>query len=83
MTGDQAGEPTLAEVQEQFPGWRCTEGPNRLFYARHEATGTRVAGEDPLDLCDQIRGAAARLDWGMPVPGQAAPPPGAGGGGGR
>jgi hypothetical protein len=77
VTGDRAAEPTLAEVQEEFPGWRCSEGPNRLCYARHDATGTRVAGEDPLDLRDQIRGAQARLGWGMPVPGQPAP----GGGG--
>jgi hypothetical protein len=60
VTGAQAGEPTLADVQQQFPGWRCQQGTNRLYHATHTSTGTRVHGEDPLDLRDQI-GAAERL----------------------
>lgn len=55
MTGGELGEPTLADVQEEHPGWRCWEGVNRLCYARHSPTGTEVRGEDPLDLRDQIR----------------------------
>jgi hypothetical protein len=60
VTGGQAGEPTLADVQAEFPGWRCHEGPNRLCYATHTVTGAQVRGEDPLDLRDQIT-AAERL----------------------
>jgi hypothetical protein len=55
-----AGEPTLEEVQREYPGWRCFQGANYLYYATHTATGTQVRGEDPLDLRDQIRGAESR-----------------------
>jgi hypothetical protein len=54
------GEPTLPDVQAEFPRWRCFEGINGLYYAQHEATGAQVSGEDPLDLRDQIRAAQAR-----------------------
>jgi hypothetical protein len=47
-------------VQTEFPQWACTRGINRLYYARHTATGQQVAGEDPLDLRDQIKAAEAR-----------------------
>jgi hypothetical protein len=60
VTGGQTGEPTLAEVQEQHPGWRCARGISELFYAQHTATGVQVVGEDPLDLADQIKAAQAR-----------------------
>jgi hypothetical protein len=53
VTG-QPGEPSLAEVQAEFPVWRCFRGPD-LYYAKHTATDTKVQGEDPLDLRDQIR----------------------------
>ena len=66
MTGHEPPEPTLAEVQAEFPGWLCTRGTSQLYYARHLATGTRVQGEDPLDLRDMIRGAEARLSWDQP-----------------
>lgn len=55
-----AGEPTLAEVQAEFPCWRATQGINYLYYAQHQATGQQVSGEDPLDLRDQIKAAEAR-----------------------
>jgi hypothetical protein len=58
--GPQAGEPTLADVQQEFPAWRCAQGISELYYAQHTATGTQVTGEDPLDLADQIKAAQAR-----------------------
>ncbi len=58
MSGGLAGEPTLEEVQQEYPGWRCAQGTNYLYYATH--TATQVRGEDPLDLRDQIRGAESR-----------------------
>ena len=60
MTGDPGSEPTLAQVQAQFPHWACTRGINRLYYAKNTGTGQQVAGKDPLDLRDQIKAAEAR-----------------------
>ena len=52
-------EPTLADVQRQYPGWRCARAVSGLFYARRAdagpGEGAGVTGEDPLDLRDQIR----------------------------
>jgi hypothetical protein len=58
--GGRSAEPTLAEVRAQFPGWHCIQGSSELFYAHHEATGTQVTGEGPLDLCAQIKAARGR-----------------------
>jgi hypothetical protein len=65
MTGED-GEPTLADVQRQFPGWEAWRGVSGLFYARragrpcpHKAD---VQGEDPLDLMDQIKRAKDQED---------------------
>jgi hypothetical protein len=63
VTGDHLREPTLAEVQAQFPHWDCARGINGLYYARHESTGRQVSGEDPLDLRDQIKAAEARHSY--------------------
>jgi hypothetical protein len=63
MTGDQAAEPTLADVQAQYPQWRCAQGISGLYHADNEATGQQVTGEDPLDLRDQIKAAEARHAW--------------------
>jgi hypothetical protein len=60
VTGWSWGEPTLADLAAEYPSWRCFQGINGLYYARHEATGEQVSGEDPLDLRDQIRAAQAR-----------------------
>jgi hypothetical protein len=60
VSGGPAGEPTLAEVQQEFPAWRCARGISEMYYAHHTATGTQVTGEDPLDLRDQIKAAKAR-----------------------
>jgi len=64
MTRAHLREPTLAEVQVQFPHWDCSRGINTLYYAQHDTTGQRVCGEDPLDLRDQIKAAEARHSYG-------------------
>ena len=71
MSGPQAAEPTLADVQAEYPGWVCTRGVSGFCYAEHAATGAQVNGEDPLDLRDQIRAAESRLACGLPVGGPA------------
>jgi hypothetical protein len=63
MTTDPAGEPTLAEVQAQYPHWSCARGISGLYHAGNEATRQQVTGEDPLDLRDQIKAAEARHTW--------------------
>ena len=63
MTGSPAGEPTLADVQAQYPSWRCAQGISGLYHADNQATGQQVTGEDPLDLRDQIKAAEARRAW--------------------
>ena len=59
----QASEPTLADVQRQYPRWRCWRGVSGVFYARRadapQADNALVEGEDPLDLRDQINRAQA------------------------
>jgi hypothetical protein len=61
-----AGEPTLPDVQREYPAWRCWRGISGLFHARHASAGPgtrpQVTGEDPLDLRDQIRRAEALRD---------------------
>jgi hypothetical protein len=69
VSGPQAAEPTLADVQAAYPGWRCAVGISGLCYAVHAATGTQVSGEDPLDLRDQVKAAESRLACGLPVHG--------------
>jgi hypothetical protein len=69
VSGPQAAEPTLAEVQAEYPGWVCVRGVSGFCYAEHAATGTQVNGEDPLDLRDQIKAAVSRLACGLPVRG--------------
>ena len=63
MTRDQGGEPTLAEVQAQYPHWRCGQAISGMYFADRPATGQQVTGEDPLDLRDQIKAAEARHAW--------------------
>ncbi len=69
MSGEQAAEPALADVQAEFPAWRCAQGTNYLYYAQHPATGLQVQGEDPLDLRDQIQAAERSHADGPPQPG--------------
>ena len=51
------GEPSLDDVQREYPGWRCERAVSGLYYAcRADARpGDHVKDEDPLDLRDQIR----------------------------
>jgi hypothetical protein len=52
-------EPTLADVQREYPAWRCGKAVSGLYYARRADASpgdqAEVTGEDPLDLRDQIR----------------------------
>jgi hypothetical protein len=61
-----AREPTLADVQREFPSWECWRGVSGLYHARpcDAATdaATLVTGEDPMDLRNQIRRAEALRD---------------------
>jgi hypothetical protein len=74
MTGWRWGEPTLADVQAEFPHWQCSRGNNGLYYAERQATSQRVSGEDPLDLRDQIKAAQARHSYDSLLPGPVAGP---------
>ena len=48
-------EPTKAQIEEEFPGWRVAEGaPDGLVHAHVPNTETWVTGEDLRDLRDQI-----------------------------
>ena len=51
-------EPTLADVQREYPAWECWRAASGLLYARprnaESGSGRLVKGEDPLDLRDQI-----------------------------
>jgi hypothetical protein len=48
-------EPTLADVEAEYPDWRPWRAPSGLYYAGRPDTA-QVMGEDPSDLRDQIRG---------------------------
>ena len=56
-------EPALADVQQQYPAWRCWRAVSGLYHARRTTTRPQdeplVTGEDPRDLRDQIRRAEA------------------------
>jgi hypothetical protein len=53
--GPPPGEPTLADVEAEYPEWRPQRGISGLYYAGRPDTAV-VIGEDPSDLRDQIRG---------------------------
>jgi hypothetical protein len=63
VSGHPAGEPTLADVQAQYPHWQCGQAISGMYFADRPATGQQVTGEDPLDLRDQIKAAEARHAW--------------------
>ena len=53
------GEPTLADVQRQYPDWACWQSTGGLLYARrrHAPAGRPdVWGHDPPSLRDAITG---------------------------
>jgi hypothetical protein len=70
MTGWRWGEPTLADVQAEFPHWHCSRGNSRLYYGEHKVTSELVSGEDPLDLRDQLKAAEARHGYDDLLPGR-------------
>jgi hypothetical protein len=57
-------EPALADVQREYPTWRCWRAVSGLYYARpttaEPGDPATAKGEDPLDLRDQIRREEAR-----------------------
>lgn len=59
MNERRDGEPTLGDVQREFPGWSCWKAVSGLYHARRASlppgAGAVLQGEDPLDLRDQIR----------------------------
>ena len=59
----QSDEPTLTDVQREYPKWKCWRAISGLYYARPATAEfgdpATVKGEDPLDLRDQIRRAKA------------------------
>ena len=63
MTVGPPGEPGLADVQAQYPHWRCAQGVSGLYHADNGATGQQVTGEDLPNLRDQIKAAEARHAW--------------------
>ncbi|MGP8000006.1 MAG: hypothetical protein ACLPKI_22230 [Streptosporangiaceae bacterium] len=67
-------EPTLDTIAAEFPGWHTWRGIAGLFYAslRDASPPIVVRGEDPLDLCDQIRAVEGQRDqYGRLPPGLA------------
>ena len=52
-----ADEPTLEDVQREYPDWACRRDISGMLYARRRDDGHEVKGEDATDLRDQIRGA--------------------------
>ena len=53
-----SAEPTLEDVQSEYPAWHCWRGIAGLLYARKPLTSPPVVirGEDATDLRDKIRG---------------------------
>jgi hypothetical protein len=54
----QTAEPTLEDVDREWPRWHCWKGVSGLLYASRSLTSPPavVRGEDATDLRDQIRG---------------------------
>jgi hypothetical protein len=48
------GEPTLTDVEREFPGWECYESFGWCWARLTADPDVRVRGEDPMDLRDQI-----------------------------
>jgi hypothetical protein len=55
-------EPTLADVEREFPYWHCWRGVAGLLYARrlNSSPPIVVRAENPVNLRDQIRGEIGR-----------------------
>jgi hypothetical protein len=48
------GEPTLADVQDEFPGWECYVSFGWHWATLRDDPDVRVRGEDTTDLRDMI-----------------------------
>jgi hypothetical protein len=64
LTSAATGEPTLADIEAEFPGWHAWKGIAGLCYARKMLSSPPVVirAEDAVDLRDQIRGWLGRHD---------------------
>ena len=53
-----SAEPTLADIQAEFPGWEAWRGTSGLYFAcpagRAGEPQVQAQGEDPRDLRDSI-----------------------------
>lgn len=56
MPATERAEPTLADVEAEFPRWHCWEGVSGLLYASRQRCSppVLVRGENPADLRDSI-----------------------------
>lgn len=48
-------EPTAADIEREYPGWRVTRGVDGLMWAAVPGTRQLVRGEDLRDLRDELR----------------------------
>lgn len=53
MTGPSA-EPTLGDVQRDFPAWECYASFGWCWAKLRADPDVKVRGEDPMDLWDMI-----------------------------
>ena len=71
----ETAEPTLEDVEAEFPRWHTWRGISGLVYASRGAEPAAVRGEDPLDLerPDQGMGRPTRLSGRTPAKREPAP----------
>lgn len=59
---DANAEPTLADIEKEFPMWRTWRGTDRLCHAlRAQGAALTARGEDWLDLRHEIQRAESML----------------------
>ena len=59
---DADAEPTLADIEREFPQWKLWVGVDRLCHGlRTTGAALTARGEDPYDLLCEIRRAESRL----------------------
>ena len=59
---DADAEPTLADVEREFPQWKLWVGVDRLYHGlRTTGAALTACGEDWYDLLCEIRRAESRL----------------------
>jgi hypothetical protein len=56
------GEPTLADVQREFPGFDCYMSFGWCWATLRSNQDVRVRGEDPMDLRDMIIRAVSKIE---------------------